>query len=169
MPLTHPNKRYRTAHQIRVEEFMAKAKQTLPAYPSKPNEEVRRLRARLILEEALETITALGFAVSVDNDPLIVDIADAELRFHDCKPFNMVEAVDGCCDLSVVTTGTLSALGVADEPFLYLVDTNNLGKFGPGSSIREDGKLIKPPGHKPPNILLELVRQGYPDPAGDQS
>ena len=60
--------------------------------------------------------------------------------------------VDGCCDLSVVTIGTLSACGVPDELFLKLVDENNLAKFGDGHSIREDGKLIKPSDHKPPAI-----------------
>ena len=70
----------------------------------------------------------------------------------------MVETIDGCCDLAVVTTGTLSACGVPDLPFQQAVDQNNLEKFGPGNTIRDDGKLIKPPGHKPPDIAGILSR-----------
>jgi hypothetical protein len=78
----------------------------------------------------------------------------------------MVELVDGCCDLSVVTIGTLSACGVSDDPFLMEVDQNNLDKFGDGHSYREDGKLIKPPDHQPPRIeeLLEDIRPKEEDP-----
>ena len=75
---------------------------------------------------------------------------------------NLVEIADGCADLSVVTIGTLSACGIADEMLLGVVDANNLAKFGPGHSIREDGKLIKPKNHKPPDIaqLLEIQTRG---------
>lgn len=37
-----------------------------------------------------------------------------------------------------------------------LVDENNLAKFGPGGYRRDDGKWIKPPGHKPPAIAKAL-------------
>ncbi len=50
-----------SSHQQRVEHFMRQARQPLPEEPSIPSEEIRRLRAKLILEEALETIKALGF------------------------------------------------------------------------------------------------------------
>jgi predicted HAD superfamily Cof-like phosphohydrolase len=74
--------------------------------------------------------------------------------------FNMEETIDGCCDLSVVTIGTLSTLGVPDKPFLEEVDNNNLAKFGPGGYRNDYGKWVKPPGHKPPDIsriLSELT------------
>ena len=40
-------------HQKRVEELMIKAGQNLPEVPIMPSKEVRLLRAKLILEEAL--------------------------------------------------------------------------------------------------------------------
>ena len=49
----------RSEHQQRVDEFMRLAKQNLPAVPTEPSEEVRLLRAKLIFEEAVETIRAL--------------------------------------------------------------------------------------------------------------
>jgi len=101
-----------------------------------PSVEVRQLRANLILEEALETITALGFTVQKDE-------VTNQLRPFAAHTPNIVEVVDGCADISVVTIGTLSAFGVGDMPILEAVDTANLGKFGPGSYKREDGKWVK--------------------------
>ena len=57
---------------------------------------------------------------------------------------DVVKVADGCGDLSVVTIGTLSACGIADEPILETIDANNLMKFAPGHRIDEFGKLIKP-------------------------
>lgn len=152
-------------HQLRVEQFMHRAEelapglQQVPDQPTMPSVEVRMLRARLIYEEAIEAIFALGFeiVVTVKGNPLNPDItmrfepvADAELT--------LAEIAKECADLSVVTTGTLSACGLPDKPILEAVDQNNLEKFGPGASVNEHGKLTKPPGHKPPD-LGEVIRK----------
>jgi predicted HAD superfamily Cof-like phosphohydrolase len=71
----------------------------------------------------------------------------------------MVEIVDGCADVIVVTTGTLSACGVADSAVQNEVDQANLRKFGPGSYKREDGKWMKPPDFRPPDIEAVLAAQ----------
>lgn len=143
----------RSDHQKRVDEFMRLAGQAVPPSPILPPAAVRRLRANIILEEALETVRGLGFEIRVRPD-------EFEL-VETCTP-NLIEAVDGCCDLRVVTTGTLSALGVSDIPVQEEVDRNNLQKFGPGGYRREsDGKWMKPPGHRPPDILGVLKAQGY--------
>jgi predicted HAD superfamily Cof-like phosphohydrolase len=143
----------RSEHQRRVDDFMRLAKQGVPDRPTEPTEAVRLLRAKLIFEEAMETIEkGLGVCCRV-----IDDVAD----FTIAGPFDLLETIDGCCDLSVVTVGTLTAVGIPDEPFLKLTDENNLAKFGPGHTIRADGKLIKPPGHRPPDIagkLAEIMR-----------
>jgi len=75
---------------------------------------------------------------------------------EDQNNISLVDIVDGCADISVVTIGTLSACGVSDEPIMREVDDNNLTKFGPGQYIRDDGKLVKPPNHKPPRIAETL-------------
>lgn len=141
----------RSAHQLMVDEFMMKAGQRLPTVPSLLTPEERVLRAKLIYEEALETIAALGIAVYHRFERAREDGSiPTEFRL-DSKP-NLIEIIDGCCDLKVVTTGTLSALGIPDVRFQKLVDDNNLAKFGPGGYRNEDGKWVKPPGHKPPDI-----------------
>ena len=148
---------------------MQLAKQETPEMVTLPFYEVRKLRARLIMEEALETIEALGFHVYAHDayegealtmgDKDIPGLLFEEVCLPDDPMNSLVAIADGCADLKVVTTGTLIACGIPDVKLQLLVDENNLGKFGPGHSIREDGKLIKPEGHKPPDIrrFLEEV------------
>lgn len=157
----------KSCHQQRIESFMRMAGQHVPVAPQVPPVEVRELRARLILEEALETIAALGFEAVIRRDygpDYVQSIHQAEdVDAIDLQPndaFDLVGTIDGCCDLSVVTIGTLSAFGVPDEVFLAEVDANNLAKFGPGHSVRADGKLVKPANHKPPRIAELLSEMG---------
>ena len=150
-----------TPHWDNVRELMLRAKQDVPHSVTMPDENVRRLRAKLILEEALETIEGLGFYLTHSNaahDP----IGDDMLHLIP-KPGGplMVEIVDGCADLSVVTIGTLIACGVPDLRLLELVDENNLQKFGPGGYRRDDGKWVKPPGHQPPDVAGLLRQLGW--------
>ena len=140
-----------TEHQIRIEKFMRLAKQEVPASPVIPSEKVCKLRAKLIFEEARETIEALGYNIVWNGEEL-------ELVSHG-RGVDIKEVVDGCGDVSVVNIGTLSAFGIKDKPVLEMVDNNNLSKFGPGHSWNEFGKLIKPPGHTPPDIKGEIERQ----------
>lgn len=158
----------KSRHQQAVEAFMRKDAEDprsmngVPDTVIIPSAGVRRLRAALILEEAFETVEGLGFRVykrSHREDRVMFE----DLTMHeDDEALSLTSIVDGCADLHVVTSGTLSACGVPDEPFLRAVEENNLAKFGPGASRREDGKLIKPPDHKPPDIagLLVQVKQG---------
>lgn len=157
-----------TKHQKRVEEFMLKAGQEVPMEPIIPSEEVRILRARLILEEALETIQK-GLAVNVKvnggvvtpNEGLPVTEATLVLSINQYKRPDIEEVADGCADISVVTVGTLSACGIKDKDLLKEVDNANLRKFSEGSYRREDGKWIKPKDWTPPNIMGVLKKQGY--------
>lgn len=161
------NKSNMSLHQQNVAEFMRLASQQLPEFPVLPTPGVRLLRARLIFEEAMETIEALGVDVYLSNandgnyqvckDNVYIEIGGAA---------DLVKIVDGCADISVVNTGALLACGVADLPVLDAVDYNNLAKFGPGHTKREDGKLIKPPGHKPPDFERILCGQGWIKPSG---
>jgi predicted HAD superfamily Cof-like phosphohydrolase len=150
-----------TPHAQRIREFMRHAQQELPPRPCIPDEPTRLLRAKLIFEEALETIHALG--VTVRNSEFVV--SPECLKFSATHAPNLIEIVDGCCDVSVVTIGTLIACGVQDQPVLEAVDKNNLDKFGPGG-YRSDGtdgnpvgKWIKPPWHRPPDIAAIIADQ----------
>jgi predicted HAD superfamily Cof-like phosphohydrolase len=156
-----------TEHYERIKQFMQLAKQDTPENPIMPDLKTRKLRAALILEEVLETIEGLGLKVVIELDEDKVNGLLQELDEYEVaevsvkkKKFTLVESgkpnlkdiADGIADISVVSIGTLVACGVTDKGLLEMVDQNNLEKFGPGHSYREDGKLIKPKGHKPPDI-----------------
>ncbi len=149
-----------TPHYTRVAQFMRQAGQDVPAAPTVPDEETRRLRAKLILEEALETVKALGVGVRVTTeDGREVDFSHIDhLDFFSEGAVDLEGVVDGCADISVVTIGTLIAFGVDDAPVLEEVDRANLRKFGPGSYARADGKWMKPPDWRPPDIRGVLER-----------
>lgn len=118
----------RTIHQQRIDEFMRKAGQEVPESPCIPSAEVRLLRAKLIMEEALETIEGLGFNVYYNWTESEETFA-APKFYPRVNPPDLELIADGCADLSVVTIGTLSACGISDEALLAEVDAANLAKF----------------------------------------
>jgi len=158
-----PDSSAKSEHQQRVEKFMEGAGQKVRHKPEIPTAEERILRARLILEEALETVYALGIGVQAnveENDP-ILGIGDLTL-WDGCGEPDLAEIADGCADIAVVTTGTLSSCGIADKSLQEEVDNNNLEKLAKGHRD-EHGKLVKPEGHEPPDIRRILREQGWKD------
>ena len=139
-----------TEHLDAVREFMVKAKQTTSFAQRIPTPEERVLRAKLIYEEAMETIEALGV------DHILGQFVDAGEEHY-----NPLGVLDGVCDSSVVNNGTLICCGL-DGVFpeaLERVDQNNLSKFGEGSYLREDGKVMKPPGYVPVDLSDLIFRE----------
>ena len=130
---------------------MRNAGQITPDSPKMPDADVRERQARLILEEALETVEALGFLVRSYRPDAYIGPRLTDIDLERMDP-NLVEIADGCADMSVVAMGTLLSCGIDDVELLKEVDESNLRKFGEGSYRREDGKWMKPPGWEPPNI-----------------
>lgn len=93
---------------------------------------VRRgdFRAALIEEEAQETIAAL-------------------------RKGDLVEAIDGMCDLLCVVYGTAVECGVDLAPFWEEVHRSNMAKENPVPGT--PGKLLKPPGWTPPQLASILA------------
>jgi predicted HAD superfamily Cof-like phosphohydrolase len=163
-----------TEHYARVKYFMQQADQDCPNLPTKPIPAVAVLRARIILEEALETINGLGVEVRILDDHGDPDERGPQINDGNCwaeefdftvvREPDLVEIADGCADISVVTIGTLIACGIRDAPLLEMVDLNNLAKFGPGCTMDDGGKVVKPPGHKPPDIgkYIDWLLDGAP-------
>ena len=144
-----------TKHYQRVKTFMKRAGQATPTKVVVPDSATRLLRARLILEEALETAEALGVSVLLNGEKVTMDSCE----FVPDKSVDLEGVADGCADISVVTVGTLIAFGIDDEKLFCEVDKANLRKFGPGSYVREDGKWMKPQDWTPPDIAGVLDTQ----------
>lgn len=141
-----------TPHYDRVKEFCRLAGQETPETITIPDAATRILRAKLILEEALETVEALGikvYAGTASETPLDHDT----FRYEATGEVDVEMVADGCADISVVTVGTLIAFGIDDEALLAEVDAANLRKFGPGGYRRDDGKWVKPPDWVAPDVV----------------
>lgn len=148
-----------TEHYDRVRRFMQLAGQVTPDAPAGMDAKTRELRARLLMEEVLETIVD-GLGVDIDLSATIDSACIDDFEFYAQESeYNATQLLDGCCDVNVITTGTLIAAGMADAEPQRLVDENNLAKFGPGGYLRDDGKWIKPADHQPPNLATEVSRQ----------
>lgn len=145
----------KSEHYQLVEEFMRKHNQ-IPEVPSK---EDRLLRAKLILEEALELVGALGVTVECATpygDPWEFDIDD--IRWSVGSGWLPLEVIDGCCDLEYVTLGTMVACGFPDEAFFQDVHEANMTK---PSEKNEDGKVQKNEHTRKPQteIILQMLRK----------
>lgn len=108
--------------------------------PDSSTPAIRRpeLRAELIREEAQETV-------------------DAILRG------DLVEAIDGMCDILAVVYGTAAEFGINLAPFWDEVHRTNMAKAG--GPVREDGKRLKPGGWQPPDIAGVLAEQRRNEPS----
>lgn len=118
-----------------------------------PPHDIRLLRAKLILEETLETIHALGYIV-VPVPPVQGEVeCQPEFNYiaHDGGP-DLNGIIDGCCDLNYVLTGTLVSCGVPDAAHIQAVCMANETKFPGGvATFNESGKYQKPEGWKGPD------------------
>ena len=100
-------------------------------YPHLPERSIVDLRLRLIREEYCELIEAIHR----------VDLA---------------AIADAITDLMYVIIGTAITLGIDIRPIWQAVQRANMAKTGGGT--RADGKILKPPGWKAPDVsaLIEL-------------
>lgn len=113
-------------------------KQALPAVAyTVPCEEVRKLRAKLILEEAIETINGLGFTVKAMSDAADISIVPSFASRPTSWQY-MEQVIDGCVDTIYVATGTLAAYGVPDLPHIIEVNRANDAKFPGGKATLDD-------------------------------
>lgn len=67
--------------------------------------------------------------------------------------------VDALIDILVVTIGALHSIGVDVEGAWHEVHASNMAKVDAGTGVvlrREDGKILKPAGWKPPSLKQYL-------------
>lgn len=137
-----------------VEEFMEADGQKIPSKPCIPEDNICRLRAMLIAEEAFEYLEATyGHSFKHIKHELFEMITCLPLKV------NLVEIADATCDLDYVSEGARLAYGIDGKPIADEVHRTNMAKFTKGTKRRDDGKLIKPKDWKPPDIKKILENQ----------
>lgn len=148
-----------SAHYDLVAEFMRRAGHKTANWATDyPGEKERKLCASLILEEAVEAINALGFEIEVLNDEDQWGFAQEFSVYpnrdeHKIGIESAAAVADGCLDTIHAATATLVMYGIPDRRLQAEIDFNNLQKLAPGHAFNNYGKLIKPPGHVPPDIV----------------
>jgi predicted HAD superfamily Cof-like phosphohydrolase len=145
-----------TIEQKQVAEFMEKAGQVVEPSPVMPDLATRRLRAKLMLEEVLETIEkGLGLRTTcpfVDEKHNTIGPKTTFLFQETEEGPDLIEIADGLGDLDYVgRCGTGAACGIDMEPIFQEIHRSNMSKFIDGHR-REDGKWIKGPSYTPANL-----------------
>lgn len=179
-----------TKLRLQVSAFMDKFQHPVVFRPTTPPLFRLKLRARLIAEEAVETVEAMCFPGCVSGPPSAAnwkpeDIARLlrELRpGQDYTIFTaasallmagidmavartftlseMAKVVDGMADLDYVVEGARLEWGIDGERVADIVHTANMTKH---LAVDEHGKLTKPADFVPPDeaIERELLLQGF--------
>lgn len=128
--------------QNNVLDWMDTFGQECPAKASIPTLEVRKLRAKLILEEALEIIEGLGLQLEIENNCgrefiFVPELEKNNIKFHEWDEPNLVKIADGIADLNYVSYGTAIACGLDMEPIEQEVHKNNMAKMWSGEEITD--------------------------------
>jgi predicted HAD superfamily Cof-like phosphohydrolase len=146
-----------------VLQFHKAAEVELPDSPTIPSDNIVRLRARLLAEEFMETISCMfdksdpitGSCIASVKDGLKAIIDQATVKV-DLEGF-----ADGLCDIAVINEGAFEVFGLDSRPIQLEVHRSNMDKFRDGVKRRADGKILKPEGWTSPNIKRELEKQGW--------
>lgn len=147
-----------SAHGIQadVEAFHASHGQVDPKTPRSAHSQTLQLRIDLITEEFDELIQELVFLQAEGVRPSKI------------VTFNRLAATaKEIADLIYVAVGTASVLGIDLAPVWEAVQESNMAKAdGP---LRLDGKRLKPPGWKPPDIVSIIREQQAESDFADRS
>jgi predicted HAD superfamily Cof-like phosphohydrolase len=119
-------------YQDIVEFHKVVMQENLLTYPNIPNDKMKILEKKLILEEVMETVEA-------------IDSCD------------LVELADGIVDSIVVLLGCAVTYGIDIRPIWDEIHKTNMAKKD--GEIRADGKKLKPIGWKPPEVARLLNEQ----------
>lgn len=150
-------------HDTPVLEFHRVFGSPVNCMPGIPPQGRRLLRLKLIFEEFLEFVEASGFELA------LADHNFEEGRGLKLEHFmfnrldeacNIAEAADALGDLRVVVDGSNLEWGFPGEYVLQEIHRSNMSKLNVNGQplLREDGKILKGPNYKPPNILAVLAR-----------
>lgn len=100
--------------------------------PHFPSNDIMTLRNELLLEELKELIDSM-------------------------KQGDIVGVADGLTDVIYVTLGWAISYGIDLRPIFQEIHRSNMEKAGGGK--RDDGKILKPNGWKPPQVKEIVTRQ----------
>ena len=111
-----------------VKDWSVKFKQLVNDEPTIPANDICRLRAKIVIEEALELANALGVKVTlIDSNGSSLEVKIDDLDFDNSYTPEPFEIMDATADLKWVTMGTELACGIAgksNDIFQRVYDSN---------------------------------------------
>lgn len=121
--------------------------------PGVPPYDRIKLRAKLIIEEALECVGALlGHDESTTRAFVLANCQAIDMEIEP-KP-DLKKVAKELADLEYVVAGTNLEFGLPADEIFQAVHVNNMTKVsGP---VRDDGKRLKPEGYTPVDIGIIL-------------
>lgn len=147
-----------------TKEFMVAAGQPFATSPFIPSVEDRRLHAKLIHEETMETIYAMGFDLVWSVDKSNPEGAGHYEFLERAEGPDIVETYDGLADSSYVIHGAANAWGLDLQAGHDEAHRSNMSKFIDGYR-RDDGKWIKGPSYSPADFKYLISHQLVRGPA----
>ena len=120
----------------------------LPRPGVPPNDRVR-LRAKLIMEECMETCRAL-LGLPKEQTNAFVRANNQAIDMELDPKTDLVEVADGLADVIYVAYGCALEMGIPIDRVFREVHFSNMKKQS--GATREDGKITKPAGWQPPDI-----------------
>jgi predicted HAD superfamily Cof-like phosphohydrolase len=131
----------------------------LPVAEDAPSVDRDRVHMRMALigEELAELVEAVyGSAAGA-----LIDQAFAAAVAADDGSRDVVGAADALADLVYVSYGMALECGIPLPEVLAEIQTSNLSKLAADGTpiLREDGKVLKGPGYRPPDVAAVLARR----------
>lgn len=129
--------------------------------PQVPSDDRVRLRLRLVAEEFFELLEACTDEYDRAREE-IDEARELVTRTIEDAPIavDLVGVADALADIQVVCCGSEIEFGIDGDKTMDEVMASNLSKIG--STIREDGKILKDaPGYFAPNLERVLREQGW--------
>ncbi len=123
--------------------------------PSSLDTDRLKMRMALIAEEVSELYAAV-YGVAAGEQ-----VAKATEQAPDDGNRDLVETADALADLVYVVYGMALELGIDLDTVLAEVQSSNLSKLMPDGSVRrrEDGKILKGPNFKEPDIAAVIANR----------
>jgi predicted HAD superfamily Cof-like phosphohydrolase len=149
-----------------VRQFFVIAEQAMGTHPHVPKQAVTRFRARLVAEEFIELMEAIfaesAYLPTAGEEVKLAFIRDLLMSYVDEAriELDLPKMADACADVDYVVAGMRVAFGIDGRPIMRAVHAANMAKQG-GPIRPSDGKRMKPEGWTPPDIVGELVKQGW--------
>lgn len=146
-----------------VQHFMRLSEQPMLTKPGVPSDDLVRFRWKIHIEEVWEGLSACFAFYDKRTAEVTRGLMDRLIAQSSVR-VDLVELADAIGDIDYISEGTRLTFGIDGGPVAAEIHRSNLAKVENGILRNGIGKIVKPPGWTPPDILGVLKEQGYQPP-----